>query len=91
MAASTVNASASLVSQAHLIAAILAYVDTTSGGILVQVLLGGGAGVIVLAGLVWKRARRMVNSLLRTILRLPRRKPNPLPDIPEHANTESNR
>jgi hypothetical protein len=44
-----------------------AYVDPGSGSMLTQLLLGGGAGVVVLLRLYWNRLRELVGLRDRNI------------------------
>jgi predicted membrane metal-binding protein len=39
---------------------ILAYIDPSAGGMLMQLLLGGTAGVLVIGRLFWSRIRRLL-------------------------------
>ena len=38
---------------------VFAYIDPSAGGMLMQLLLGGTAGVLVIARLFWHRIRRL--------------------------------
>jgi len=38
---------------------ILAYIDPSAGGMLMQLLLGGTAGLLVIVRLFWSRIRRL--------------------------------
>jgi hypothetical protein len=39
---------------------IFAYIDPSAGGMLMQLLLGGTAGVLVIGRLLWSRIRRLL-------------------------------
>jgi len=40
----------------------LCYVDPTSGGVLLQILLGGATGIFVIGKLYWKRMRHFFSQ-----------------------------
>lgn len=59
----------------------LAYIDPTTGGVLIQILLGGTAGVLVLGKIFWHRLKRIIFF---------RQRPGPQPDPePEEASHTS--
>ena len=43
---------------------VLGYIDPTAGGLLIQVLLGGAAGVLILGRLFWGRIQSLPTDLL---------------------------
>ena len=38
---------------------VIAYIDPSAGGMLMQLLLGGTAGILVIGRLFWSRIRRL--------------------------------